>query len=575
MTSLQVADESARNGGSGSDDDRPHVLLVLGEETCIAPAVARLLPPGSLRDYEMISRPGITLALKKSGAVRPRLVSGTEDAVVLLGHLVHETEAAEQALPDALAALSSGELSSLAKLQGIFVVLRVNWAQRQIQIVTDLLGIRPFYICRHQRMVVLSDRAETCARWNGPRIDPVAFGAYLMLRTALADRSLYEGVERIAAGSVTWITGDESRARPYWIPPVDDRPISEAELGASFRQEFRQSVTRMLAPYERATVLLSGGFDSRLILLTALGLKRLKLDCATVAYNDSEDSLARQVAADAGVRCRSVTIRGSLWDAFPHLWHHHPDGYPISRNLTYLAVTGTDFGGPYLDGSMEGAVFRCPAAKPTDQPPKSLNEAYERVWARRQPAPELLFRPEPLRRHIDAARAAMQEQGDRIGWQQKFPILWHIYTHDRRYVSNNFLQYQDLKTSLQPFYDRALLERRLCHQDTAFSKEAYRRMLTTYFPRPGGHPHSSDAAQQRDTIRTFCRALWRELPELTRFALRYPQALRLPWILPRLSYYAIGGRSQLYVAMTLARLREFERMVGPELTGKALAGAGR
>jgi hypothetical protein len=564
-------DQTAGDGGLHADQQWPNVVLVLGQEDQVRQILTGLLPRDAEGAYKIVFRNGVALALRQRGGMLPLCLSSAKEDVILLGHLVHEMVPAELALSEALATLSSGKFAALSRLQGIFALIRVNWEQGKVQVVSDLLGIKPFYTCRHQQTVVLSDRAETCAHWNGPRIDPIGFAAYIMLNTALGQRCLYEGVGRVQPGCVMSITAEETRAETFWTPPVDDLSIGTEELAESFHHEFRQSVDRLLAPHDQATILLSGGFDSRLNLLTALALKRIELDCVTVATNDADDRIAACVAAEHGTPYRCVTIKGSLWDEFPGLWHRHPDGYPIRRNLTYLAVTSTHFTGPYVDGSMEGAVFRCPMALPADHPPATMAEAYQHIWSSRQSAPELIFRPEPLRRHVDAAQAAMREQGELIGWQPKFRVLWHISTHDRRYVSNNFLQYENLRTSVQPFYDRALLERRLRYQDRAFSKDAYRQLLERYFPRPGGHPHASDLPQGRDTSRVFCRSLWRQIPSLIAFVERHRNVFNHRWLLPRLSSYFLGRSSQLYVVMSVARLRELELMIGREQAAAALS----
>jgi hypothetical protein len=566
---------SPQSGATSCTDQSewPNVVLVLGEPERVLAILLGLLPSNGKESYKIVCRNGVGLAIRNEGVILPQQWSPSADEeAIVLGHLVHEAFPPEQAIPEAVANLSSGMVSALAKLQGIFVLIRIDWRAGRVQLVSDLLGTKPFYTCDCNGIVVLSDRATTCARWNGGRIDPLGFSAYLILKTALADRSMYEGVARVPGSTVLSVSTKEYRTERYWHPSGDDLPIGPDDLADQFHHEFRKSVARLLAPHTKATILLSGGFDSRYILLCGLELDRPDLDCATVAYNEAEDMIARQVARDLGVGCRSVSIPGSLWDRFPDLWHHHPDGYPISRNLTYLAVISSEFTGPYVDGSLAGMAFRCPAVEPVGTPPRNAGDAYEEIWGRRLPAPELIFRPAIVRRHFAAAQQAIREQGEQVGWQPKFRLLWSYHTHERRYISNNLLQYQSIATSVHPFYDRSLLERRLRYTDAAFSREAYRALLQRHYPWPGGHPHADDSAHLNDTIRAFCWKLWRQIPALTMFIARHRAIFRTNWIVPRLSAYAFGNRSQLYVVMTLARLYELERLIGPDATEDALAG---
>jgi hypothetical protein len=537
----------------------PRCVIVVAAEGGPDALLKRLLPELSAGGYDVRSSGRIALAVQPTpGSITVR--SSPQRDVILLGSVVSEAVGPGEALDWAISTVAAERWEQLKALQGVFVLAVVNWAAGAVTVVSDLLGIKPFYVSQRQGATILSDRAEVPMRLGGGRIDSLGLGGWLYFGTPLVERTLFDGVQRIPAALVMMLDGHSTRQSRYWTPPVAEEPIGVEALMDGVYGDFAASVERLLAPYDRATVLLSGGFDSRLSLLTILRQGRVKLEAVTVPYNRAERQLAGQLAEMTGVPCRRIEPNGSVWDAFDSMWYIHPDGFPITKNLTYLCVAAPGASGPFIDGSISSVAIRCLTADPPDGPPADQEAARSFVWkAHAHWNPHMFFKPVFGEKVMTLGRRAADELSDAIGWHSKFCLRWDTCQDERRYTPINFLQYEHLAPSVQPFYDRALIERRLSHPNRLFTKDSYHGMLRRRFDGPGGLPHSSDLPKGRDSTYIFSRALWRQLPAAMRFTWRRRDVLNTRWLLPRLAAYGAGRSGQMYLLKGLLRLVMLER----------------
>lgn len=536
----------------------PRCVLVAAPQGGAREHLHRLLPDLSSGEYHVRSGDSFALAARPAGgSVTVR--STKQRDVILLGSLVSEAVAPGSALDWAVAAVEAARWEQLKALQGVFVLIVADPAGGVVTVVSDLLGIKPFYIAQLQGATILCDRAEVPLRCGGGRIDPLGLGGWLHFGTPLVERTLFDGIRRIPAATVMRADGQGLTQHQYWTPPVAEEPTGVEELMDGVYGDFAASLERLLGPYDRATVLLSGGFDSRLNLLTALRLGRVKLDAVTVPYNDAERKIAAQLAEMAGVPCRRIEPDGSVWDAFNSMWYIHPDGFPITKNLTWLCVTAPGSPGPFIDGSISSVAVRCLTGDPADGPPPDRDAAKKFVWkAHSHFNPQVFFKPDMAQRIVSLGGQAADELSDAIGWHSKFCLRWDTCQDERRYTPINFLQYEHLAPSVQPFYDRALIERRLRHPNRLFTKDFYHGMLRMQFGAPGALPHSSDLPKGRDSTYLFSRAFWRQLPAAIRFVHRHRDVLNARWLLPRLAAYGFGRTSQMYLLRGLLRLMVLE-----------------
>jgi len=537
---------------------RSDLLVVVAPFSQARAHLDRMAPECTGTDY--VTRAEGSVGVRyRVGSMAPAVTTVGGVQAFLLGHVVSERPVPDGPVEHIVRMLQTGDRTGMARMQGVFALVCVDWKAGRVWVVSDLLGVRPLYWTHQGRVTAIADRALTAARLGDVRIAPRAMATWMVFKHTLGEDSLFEGVRHVPPASVGDFDGGNGRWRSYWKPVSAEEPVDEAELWAGVYDDFRASVVRLLKPHKSAAILLSGGFDSRLVLLTARRHTQTELHLATVPYNDGERRVVGQLVRLTGLPCTRLEVHGSILDAFDTLWHAHPDGYVLMRNLTHLPVMKRGEPGPYLDGWMGSGLFR-PPSLPPDLGRPSNAEAIDLVWRSHAGRTADFLLRDSVRSHVaDLAREALARQLALLGDTSKPCLLWDVTVWQGRYISNGFIQWQHVAESLHPFFDRALIERRLRHRHAAFSRDAYRRLLAERFPPAGALPHATHMGTGHDVHAAYCWRLQRALPFLARFVARENRLLRARWVLPRLSAYAIGRRRQKYVVEEVARMHALWR----------------
>jgi hypothetical protein len=197
----------------------------------------------------------------------------------------------------------------LAQLDGPFAA--VLWDARRccLLVVTDFLGLQPLYFAEDRgRLLIASEMKGVAAALAAVKMDPEGWGAFAAMGHFLGETTSIDGVRRAPAASILlWdADGRKIEERRYWRwpqEPPSEEPADTGALVAALDREVRD-YTRY---HEPGTVLLSGGFDSRLLLCL---LRRAGHTPAALAVAhpgerlDADGRFARQVAASLGVECR-------------------------------------------------------------------------------------------------------------------------------------------------------------------------------------------------------------------------------------------------------------------------------
>jgi len=149
---------------------------------------------------------------------------------------------------------------NLPSQDGAFASIYWNEAERKLVVVTDFLGLKPLYLLKRPGELLLA--SETKA-WEA-KPDAAGWGAFISFGHTIGDRTLLSGVERVRPGTILVYdaSSDSLIERCYWHWPT---PKSGADLGGLV--DTLEDSVREYAKYEEpGELLLSGGFDSRLIL---------------------------------------------------------------------------------------------------------------------------------------------------------------------------------------------------------------------------------------------------------------------------------------------------------------------
>ena len=166
---------------------------------------------------------------------------------------------------------SADAVRELKKLDGAFAA--IFWAadEKKMVVVTDPLGLQPLYVARTSKGLLLATeiKAFPASGMLDIKMDPAGWGAFIGLGHAIEDRTQLAGVHRFQPATVMIfdpVTGKEEN-EVYWRWPNLRKNIKMKDVDTDAIIDVLRSELNAYAQHKKgSTVLLSGGFDSRLAL---------------------------------------------------------------------------------------------------------------------------------------------------------------------------------------------------------------------------------------------------------------------------------------------------------------------
>lgn len=229
----------------------------------------------------------------------------------------------------------------LPTLDGAFAAVHWDAQARKLVIVTDFLGMQPLYEVEADGVLILTSelRGAAASREGGVAMDPLGWALLAALGHFAEDATSLKGVRRTPGSTVILYdatTGKREESK-YWRWP-DPRPgmtMAALDTGAIL-SAFRRHALAYGVHRAEAAVLLSGGFDSRLIAAT-LASEGLRPHGMVLSHADEQDD------ADGYLAIRVARTLGLGYTVIPPA----PGFYSSAAYVDYLImneVATTSFG---------------------------------------------------------------------------------------------------------------------------------------------------------------------------------------------------------------------------------------
>ncbi len=376
------------------------------------------------------------------------------------------------------------------KLNGVFSLAVYEQASGSLFVAGDRYGFFPLYYRLTERGLWFASEVKALLPLL-PSVEPdwKGWADFFYVGHMMGTRTLVRGVDAIDSGQ--WIRfgpGGATRTKYFdftRVPPAEPDGVSVDEVA----ERFRRAVARRADPDSAHTVLLSGGFDSRLTLgaLCELGVtpRLVSLEHAD-EHRGLDGRLAVEVARSLGLECELRPTRPDYYGS--KAWREVfriLDGMVPNRGLFIAQVYGE------LDSSM-GTVWDSLALDMSlggyhgyDADPETNLARFVSARERFRPVLQALLDPEAFRQLDEGFDERLRAMHDAVPESPNRFILFLIQHRIRRRIAVNPYQlYASRVKPTSPTVDAEFLDYVLAiPNDRKLGHRLYLEMLRRHFPR--------------------------------------------------------------------------------------------
>lgn len=280
------------------------------------------------------------------------------EELIALGHHTWKTNHSDTEV--LLYAFAEWGIECVHKFRGMFAFALWDTALQELWLVRDRVGVKPlYYSVHHERIVFASEIKALLADPQQARaVNEEAFFHYLSFLTTPAPQTLFEGIQKLPAG--TWLKVDtktgamtEKRYWDVWDYTTPMTHVSEDEIVKGILDELRTSVQLRQESDVPVGVFLSGGIDSSTNAALFSENARMPLNTFSIGYEgtygsyENELHYAKEMAEKVGARYheRLLTI-DDLLDFLPQMvrLQDEPIADPVCVPLYYVSKLARDQG---------------------------------------------------------------------------------------------------------------------------------------------------------------------------------------------------------------------------------------
>jgi len=206
--------------------------------------------------------------------------------------------------------------SCVKRLNGMFAFAVWDERHQSLFCARDPIGIKPFYYAFHKNEFLFASESQALARSLTSHLNKQAVACYLLTMYVPGELSIFENVKKLLPGHAMRVHRDgQSCISKFWkIPEENNSSASFEESAEALLNTLDAAMRRQVRSDVPIGILLSGGFDSGMILASAAKAEA-HLHSYSVGYrNDLQDS-ELNIAAEMAKRYGTTHHQKIIEDA--------------------------------------------------------------------------------------------------------------------------------------------------------------------------------------------------------------------------------------------------------------------
>lgn len=192
----------------------------------------------------------------------------------------------------------------LTRFNGMFAFAIWSEARQSLFCARDPIGIKPFYYRRDAAGFRFSSESKALVDVSAGVLDTDAVACYFLSMYVPRRMSIFSGVEKLLPGHWMEVRRDgRAEVQAYWnLPTAGGRQVSAADAAAELQGLLDKAVASQLQSDVPVGALLSGGFDSGMIVASAARGARSPLHTYSIGFEDAPESSELPIARSMAER---------------------------------------------------------------------------------------------------------------------------------------------------------------------------------------------------------------------------------------------------------------------------------
>ena len=383
----------------------------------------------------------------------------------------------------------------VSRLNGQFNLILYSETDESLLLANDRYGYRPLFLSetKHELLFASEIKAILAVSRETPEPDPIGLLQIIGQGSAVGDRTWLSPIRVMPPGTMLHITPQSIRRERYFrLRFRSGGPTMSAQAFVEgFGVKLRQAVERVMRGPARIGISLSGGLDSRCVLL-GIDPKHLPITAYTFGYSESRDvRYARLLAELVGIPHMHLEFEhGYLGEVLPRVVWRNESLFPFTSSTSpYFHDRISRHMDVILNGHC-GDALTGSHIRPYMMVGRSREKLIERMFASRQVVPDetlrLVFNERFYRRYAHELFGAMRETFVDID-NDELPNVadaWDMENRQRRGTFHSPSVDRYLFEARTPFLDNDLVDHLLtAAPGWRFQQQAYKKMIVNTFPR--------------------------------------------------------------------------------------------